>query len=73
LEILAYIFAVVIGVVLGLLGGGGSILTIPILVYLLSIPAYEATAYSLFIVGVTSLAGSVSYMREKLVDFKVAL
>ncbi len=73
MEILAYIFAVVIGVVLGLLGGGGSILTVPILVYLLSIPAYEATAYSLFIVGVTSLAGSVSYMREKLVDFKVAL
>jgi len=73
LEILAYIFAVFIGVVLGLLGGGGSILTVPILVYLLYIPAYEATAYSLFVVGVTSLVGSISYMREKLVDFKVAI
>ncbi len=73
MEILAYIFAVFIGVVLGLLGGGGSILTVPILVYLLSIPAYEATAYSLFIVGVTSLTGSINYMRQQLVDFKIAL
>jgi hypothetical protein len=73
LEILAYIFAVFIGVVLGLLGGGGSILTVPILVYLLYIPAYEATAYSLFIVGVTSLVGSINYMRQKLVDFKAAI
>lgn len=73
LEILAYIFAVFIGVVLGLLGGGGSILTVPILVYLLSIPAYEATAYSLFIVSVTSFAGSVTYMKQKLVNFKAAI
>jgi hypothetical protein len=73
LELLAYISAVFIGIVLGLLGGGGSILTVPILVYLLAIPAYEATAYSLFIVGVTSLTGSINYMRQKLVDFKVAL
>jgi uncharacterized membrane protein YfcA len=73
LEILAYISAVFIGIVLGLLGGGGSILTVPILVYLLAIPAYEATAYSLFIVGVTSLTGSINYMRYKLVDFKISL
>ncbi|MCU0342843.1 MAG: sulfite exporter TauE/SafE family protein [Ignavibacterium sp.] len=73
MELLAYISAVFIGIVLGLLGGGGSILTVPILVYLLAIPAYEATAYSLFIVGVTSLTGSINYMRQKLVDFKVAL
>lgn len=73
MEILAYISAVFIGIVLGLLGGGGSILTVPILVYLLAIPAYEATAYSLFIVGVTSLTGSINYMRYKLVDFKIAL
>lgn len=73
MEVLAYISAVFIGIVLGLLGGGGSILTVPILVYLLAIPAYEATAYSLFIVGVTSLTGSINYMRQKLVDFKIAL
>lgn len=73
MEVLAYISAVFIGIVLGLLGGGGSILTVPILVYLLALPAYEATAYSLFIVGVTSLTGSINYMRQKLVDFKIAL
>jgi uncharacterized membrane protein YfcA len=73
LEILAYIFAVFIGVVLGLLGGGGSILTVPILVYLLDIPAYEATAYSLFVVGVTSFAGALTYMKQKLIDFKSAM
>lgn len=58
---------------LGLLGGGGSILTVPILVYLLKIPAYEATSYSLFVVGVTSLAGSLTYTKQKLVSFKAAL
>ncbi len=73
MEILAYIFAVFIGVVLGLLGGGGSILTVPILVYLLAIPAYNATSYSLFVVGVTSLAGSLTYMKQKLVNFKAAV
>lgn len=73
LEILAYIFAIFIGVVLGLLGGGGSILTVPILVYLLKLPAYEATAYSLFVVGVTSFAGALTYMKQKLIDFKSAV
>ena len=73
MEILAYISAVFVGIVLGLLGGGGSILTVPILVYLMAIPAYEATAYSLFVVGTTSLVGSLNYMRQKLVDYKAAL
>ena len=73
MEILAYISAVFAGIVLGLLGGGGSILTVPILVYLMAIPAYEATAYSLFVVGTTSLVGSINYMRQKLVDYKAAL
>jgi len=73
LEILAYISAIFVGIVLGLLGGGGSILTVPILVYLMAIPAYEATSYSLFVVGTTSLVGSLNYMRQKLVDYKAAL
>jgi len=73
LEILAYISAVFVGIVLGLLGGGGSILTVPILVYLMAIPAYEATSYSLFVVGTTSLVGSLNYMRQKLVNYKAAL
>ena len=73
MEILAYISAIIIGVVLGLFGGGGSILTVPILVYLMAIPAYEATSYSLFVVGTTSLVGSANYFRQNLVNVKIAL
>ena len=73
MELLTYISAIIIGIVLGLLGGGGSILTVPVLVYFLSIPAYEATAYSLFVVGITSLAGSLTYLNKKLVDLKIAI
>ncbi|MFN6368119.1 MAG: sulfite exporter TauE/SafE family protein, partial [Bacteroidota bacterium] len=58
MEILGYIGAVVMGLSLGLIGGGGSILTVPILVYLFQVDAVLATAYSLFIVGLTSLVGS---------------
>ena len=51
MEIIGYLAAVLIGIVLGVLGGGGSILTVPILVYLMSVPAVTATGYSLLIVG----------------------
>ncbi len=70
IEILGFISAVIIGIVLGLVGGGGSILTVPVLVYLLKIEPVPATAYSLFVVGLTSLIGSVIYMRKGLVDYK---
>ncbi len=63
MEILGYIGAVLMGLSLGLIGGGGSILTVPILVYLFSVDAVLATAYSLFIVGLTALIGSFSHMR----------
>ncbi|MFL5752538.1 MAG: sulfite exporter TauE/SafE family protein [Bacteroidia bacterium] len=56
--ITGYILFVFIGIVLGLIGGGGSILGVPVLVYLLGFPADVATGYSLFIVGLTSLIGS---------------
>ncbi|NNM55525.1 MAG: TSUP family transporter, partial [Spirochaetales bacterium] len=56
--ILGYIFSLLIGVSLGLIGAGGSILTVPVLVYLMAIPPVLATAYSLFIVGTTALVGS---------------
>lgn len=56
--------AVLIGVSLGLLGGGGSILTVPILVYVLGLPAHEAIATSLLVVGVTSLAALVPHARK---------
>lgn len=73
LEIIGYISAVVIGISLGLIGGGGSILTVPVLVYLMGISPVMATAYSLFIVGSSSLIGAVQYALKGMVDFKTAL
>lgn len=72
MTIFGWISAVIIGISLGLIGGGGSILTVPALVYLLSINPVLATAYSLFVVGVTSLAGSFSFMKKGLVNYKTA-
>jgi uncharacterized membrane protein YfcA len=70
LEILGYCSSILVGVVLGMLGGGGSILSIPILVYLFNIEPVLAQAYSLFIVGITSLAGAIPKYRENLVNLK---
>jgi len=70
--ILGYLGALLVGVTLGLLGGGGSILTVPILVYLLAINPVTATAYSLFVVGTTSLVGAIRNMTKGMVDLKVA-
>lgn len=70
MEIAGYASAVIIGMVLGLMGGGGSILTVPVLVYLLSVDALTATTYSLFIVGITSLTGGSRAYSKKNVDFK---
>jgi uncharacterized protein len=68
-----YVASICIGIVLGLLGGGGSILSIPILVYLFHIDIVMASAYSLFIVGVTSLVGAIPKYREQLIDMKTGL
>lgn len=73
LEIFGYVAAVFVGVVLGLLGGGGSILAIPILVYMFRIEPVLASAYSLFIVGVTSLFGAIPKYREQLVSVRTGL
>ncbi|MEK7727983.1 MAG: sulfite exporter TauE/SafE family protein [candidate division KSB1 bacterium] len=62
--LLGYAAMLLLGVVLGLIGAGGSILTVPVLVYLLAIPASQATGYSLAIVGATALAGAVEYLRR---------
>jgi uncharacterized membrane protein YfcA len=67
-----YAFALIIGLSLGLTGGGGSILTVPILVYIANIQPVIATAYSLFIVGFSSLIGTTKYYHKKLVDVKTA-
>lgn len=72
-ELLGYFFSVLVGVVLGLLGGGGSILSIPILVYLFQIEPVMASAYSLFVVGATSLVGAVPKYREHLVNLKTGI
>jgi uncharacterized membrane protein YfcA len=73
MEILGYLGAIAMGMSLGLIGGGGSILTVPILVYLFHIDPVLATAYSLFIVGLTSLFGSFSHMRMGNIDWKTAI
>jgi hypothetical protein len=73
MEILGYVASIAIGIALGLIGGGGSILTVPVLVYLMGVDAVAATAYSLFIVGFTSAVGSVSYFKKGLVNVKTAI
>ena len=70
MELVGYILAVFIGVSLGLIGSGGSILTVPLLVYLFHISPVLATTYSLAIVGLSSIAGVISRIKQKLVDFK---
>jgi uncharacterized protein len=71
--IIGFAAAILIGVSLGLIGGGGSILTVPVLVYILDIDPVLATAYSLFVVGSTSLVGAGTYIKKGLVNYKTAL
>src|SRR5688572_9926836 len=70
---IGYAASICIGIVLGLLGGGGSILSIPILVYLFHLDVVMASAYSLFIVGITSLVGAIPKYREQQIDLKTGL
>lgn len=70
MEITGYILAALVGISLGLIGSGGSILTVPILVYVMGVNPVLATAYSLFIVGATALAGGVQSAFQKKADFK---
>lgn len=70
MEIIGFLASIAIGLILGLLGGGGSILAIPILVYLFHIDAVMASAYSLFIVGITSLIGAIPKYKDHMVDIR---
>ncbi len=70
MELLGYFASIFMGLSLGMIGGGGSILTVPILVYLFGINPVLATAYSLFIVGLTALFGGFGYLRKGEVDLK---
>lgn len=73
IQILGYFGAICIGVVVGLVGGGGSILAVPILTYLFYLNPVTATAYSLFIVGTSALFGAIKNMQKGLVDFRTGI
>lgn len=73
MEILGYLSSILIGISLGLIGSGGSILTVPVLVYLFAVDPVAATAYSLFIVGFTAAVGSVTYFKKGLVNVRTAI
>ena len=72
MEIAGYSAAILIGLSLGLIGGGGSVLTVPILVYFFRVDPVLATTYSLFVVGLTSSAGAISHYRKGNINFKIA-
>lgn len=69
-DVFGYFGALLIGVILGLIGGGGSILTVPVFVYVLGIDPVLATAYSLFVVGLSSLVGTIRNTQKGNIDFK---
>ncbi|GAB2563870.1 sulfite exporter TauE/SafE family protein [Leucobacter ruminantium] len=71
--IIAFVLALLVGLSLGLLGGGGSILTVPILSYVVGLPPREAIASSLFIVGATSAVGALRHARAGRVRWKTGL
>lgn len=65
--------ALLVGLVLGLLGGGGSVLTVPVLIYVLHVPVKPAIAMSLCVVGLVAFIGFISHLRQGTVAAKVAL
>lgn len=73
MHLVGYIASLVIGISLGLVGGGGSILTMPVLVYLFGVSPVTATAYSLFVVGSTSLVGAAKQYQQGMVNIRMAL
>ncbi|MGA1227022.1 MAG: sulfite exporter TauE/SafE family protein [Tamlana sp.] len=73
IEIFGYISALIIGISLGLIGGGGSILAVPVLAYLFSVNEKVATAYSLFIVGASALIGGIKQHFKGLVDWRTSV
>ncbi|HEY1037758.1 MAG TPA: sulfite exporter TauE/SafE family protein [Bacteroidia bacterium] len=73
MEYVGYILFIVIGFILGLIGGGGSILGVPVLVYVLHYSAEVATGYSLFIVGITALIGAFAFLKKGDVSLEAML
>lgn len=70
--IIGYILGLLIGVLLGLFGSGGAIISFPVLVYFMNIPVQQAGVYSLLIVGVAALVGVIRQWKMNHVDLKVA-
>lgn len=73
IQILGYTCALIIGISLGLIGSGGSVLAVPVLAYLFSIDEKAATAYSLFIVGASALLGGIKQHFKGFVDWRTAV
>ena len=73
MEFIGYFFALIIGLVMGIIGGGGSILGVPVFVYLFDMNAVTATTLSLFVVGIASAFGAIGNAKEGNVDFKTAM
>jgi uncharacterized membrane protein YfcA len=71
-EIIGYFALIGVGIVLGFAGGGGAILSVPILVYIFALDVVYATAYSFFIVGITSMVGTILKQKEQLMDIRSA-
>ncbi len=72
-ELFGYASAILVGLVIGLAGGGGSILTVPIFVYVFGVSPLLATTYSLFVVGTTSLVGSLNHLWQRRVDLRTTV
>lgn len=73
MEIIGYLASIIIGISIGLIGTGSGTLTIPVLIYLFKVDVITTTAYALFIGGVTSAIGSISYIRNKLIHIKTVI
>ncbi|MCW6036929.1 sulfite exporter TauE/SafE family protein [Spirulina subsalsa FACHB-351] len=73
ITIVGHLLAVAIGISLGLIGGGGSILAVPILVYVMGIGSKEAIAMSLFIVGIVSCIGAIPHWFQGNVNLKTVV
>ena len=71
--VVIFLLFLLVGIILGLLGAGGSILAVPILVYLFKIDKVEAALYSFFIVAVAALSGALQYIKQKLFRWNVLL
>ncbi|MCH8902641.1 MAG: sulfite exporter TauE/SafE family protein, partial [Bacteroidetes bacterium] len=70
---LGYLAAITVGISLGLIGSGGSIMAVPVLVYLMGVEPVLATAYSLFIVGFSALTGAIQFLRKKMIHLQTAI